>query len=44
MADRGSDNAREFPPGFCGWPLDRKNAWHCGYYRGYLDRLARDVE
>lgn len=25
-----------YPPGFAGWPLDRRNAWWAGANLGYL--------
>ena len=38
----GAKRARErnalYPPGFHGWPLERRNAWFAGFNVGYLDR------
>ena len=36
-----ADGPREkggYPCGFCGWPLDRRNAWYSGFNLGRLDR------
>jgi hypothetical protein len=35
-ADSPCDRAG-YPQGFHGWPLDRRNAWWCGWNRGRVD-------
>lgn len=40
---RRFDGDREpggYPRGFHRWPLDRPNAWFCGFNVGRLDRVA----
>jgi hypothetical protein len=32
-----------YPEGFHGWPLDRRNAWWCGWNCGHLDRDRADA-
>lgn len=27
-----------YPPGFHAWPLDRRNAWFCGFNAAYVKR------
>jgi hypothetical protein len=41
------EGAREeggYPAGFHIWELDRRNAWFCGYVRGFFDRLRVSEE
>jgi hypothetical protein len=34
----------DYPLGFHGWPLERRNAWFAGYNTGSLMRAARKKE
>jgi hypothetical protein len=34
----------DYPPGFHGWLIDRKNAWFSGSNLGYVKRLRTDFD
>ncbi len=36
-----SRKAGNYPCGFCGWPLEKRNAWFSGYGLAYCERLRR---
>jgi hypothetical protein len=40
----GEREAGGYPKGFHRWPLDRRDAWHAGYNRGFHDRLHYSSE
>lgn len=35
----GSRDHGGYPPGFAGWPLERRNTWFAGFNLGLHDRL-----
>jgi hypothetical protein len=41
---KGETDGGSYPQGFHDWPLDRRNAWFCGFNRGYHDRLRLAAE
>jgi hypothetical protein len=44
-AKSGRDPAGgDYPLGFHGWSIERKNAWFCGFNLGYVKRRRNDCE